>query len=466
MVSNSSFIINEAQIQGILSKQRPISALETRDILAKALGFKGLDLFDVAALMTVTDKELLEEIFHAAAEVKKEIYGKRLVIFAPLYISNFCNNECLYCAFRAKNKELQRRALTQPEIAAEVKCLIEQGQKRILLVAGESYTGEGLQYVFDAIDTVYSVKSEHGEIRRVNVNVAPLTLEEFKKLKDAAIGTYQLFQETYHRDTYKEMHVAGKKADYDWRLTAIDRAMEAGIDDIGIGILFGLADPRFDVLALLQHIAHLNDKFGIGPHTISIPRLEPALGSSLASAPPYLVSDDEFCKIIAILRLAIPYTGIILSTRETSDFRRRAFSLGISQISAGSRTNPGGYGDVEKNSSVASQFSLGDHRLLDEVVRDVVEFGFMPSFCTACYRSGRTGEEFMALAKSGKIKNVCTPNALVSFQEYLQYYASPKTLEAGEKLIARELSSLPENQKQLVEKLLAKVRGGEGDVCV
>jgi len=363
VTSSSAPIIDESSIESALLGNRSASLSRVREILAKALTMKGLDPLEVAVLSGVSDPELLGEMFHAARRVKEEIYGRRLVIFAPLYISNLCANECLYCAFRARNAEVKRRALTQEEIAEEVRHLVREGHKRVLLVAGESYPKEGLDYVLKAIGTVYATREGHGEIRRVNVNVAPLDLGEFKRLKEAGIGTYQLFQETYHRETYGRVHLRGKKTDYDWRVTCMDRAMGAGIDDVGIGVLFGLADWRFEILALMQHIRHLEATFGVGPHTISVPRLEPATGSQMASHPPQPVSDVDFRKIVAILRLAVPYTGIIMSTRETANIRRESFALGVSQISAGSRTNPGGYAEDQKNDE--AQFCLGDERHLD-----------------------------------------------------------------------------------------------------
>jgi len=456
-------MINEQKINEILSSNIPVDKTRVREILAQALELHGLSALDVAALMPVGDAELLHEIYATAKKVKEEIYGKRLVLFAPLYISNMCHNECLYCAFRASNKALRRRSLTQEEIAQETQILIAEGHKRLLLVAGEAYVRDGLRYVLDAIATIYGVKTGTGAIRRINVNLAPLCLEDFSLLKNAAIGTYQLFQETYHRETYKAMHVGGKKADYDWRITAIDRAMMAGIDDVGIGVLFGLADWRFEVLALLQHAEYLMQKFGVGPHTISVPRLEPATGSIIAENPPHAVSDQDFCKMVAILRLAVPYTGIIMSTRETANLRRETLALGVSQISAGSRTNPGGYSSAIDN---ASQFSLGDHRSLSEVVYDVAAKGYIPSFCTACYRLGRTGDDFMHLAKTGCIKHMCEPNALISFQEYLCDYAPEPTREIGEALIASELEKLPFLARNLVEKYINLIRQGKRDLFV
>jgi 2-iminoacetate synthase len=457
--------INSELIEHTLEQARQHDDTQVREILARARELKGLPIKDVAVLTAVSDPDLLAEIFEAARTVKQAIYGTRLVLFAPLYISNLCGNECLYCAFRAQNKAVDRRALTQEEIARETKILIEQGHKRILLVAGEAYPDEGFEYILKSIRTIYDTKSGRGEIRRANVNVAPLTLDEFRQLKETGIGTYQLFQETYHRPTYMKVHLGGKKRDYDWRITAIDRAMEAGIDDVGIGVLFGLFDWRYEILALMQHIQHLETRFGVGPHTISVPRLEPATGADLAAHPPHPVSDVDFRKLVAILRLAVPYTGIIMSTRETVNIRRETFALGVSQISAGSRTNPGGYSD-QAHEADASQFSLGDHRTVDEVIRDIAELGYIPSFCTACYRLGRTGADFMDLAKPGEIKNHCDPNALSTFAEYLEDYASTETREAGMKLIQKTLAEMPAERRQLTESMIQQVQQGQRDVFV
>ncbi len=455
-------VINEEKIFESIENGRTADAVKVRDVIAKASELKGLDDDDISVLMGISDPELLGELFDAAKKAKDDIYGNRMVFFAPLYISNLCSNECLYCAFRAKNTELKRRALSQEEISHEVKNLIDQGHKRVLLVAGESYPKQGFSYVLDAIKTVYDTKTDKGEIRRVNINVAPLALDEFKELKAANIGTYQIFQETYHRGTYAKVHVAGKKANYDWRVSALDRAMEAGIDDVGIGVLYGLFDWRFETLATMAHIRHLEGKFGVGPHTISVPRMEPATGSDMAMHPPAPVDDVDFRKLVAIFRLAVPYTGIIMSTRETAKMRRETFALGVSQISAGSRTNPGGYTEDEKMD--ASQFSLGDHRPLDEVIRDVASMGYIPSFCTGCYRLGRTGQDFMDMAKPGDIKMHCQPNALSTFQEYLNDYASPETKALGEKIIDETLAGMEGAQLQRSKTLVDKVRGGEHDV--
>ena len=458
----SSFI-NEAEIALILEQNQRPDAKKVSAVLNKAKEMKGLDLADVAVLTNISDPMQLFELFETANHVKEKIYGKRLVIFAPLYISNLCANECSYCAFRAKNKEIVRRSLTQDEIKRETEILIKQGHKRILVVAGESYPKQGFQYVIDSIASVYEAKVGNGEIRRVNANVAPLEVAEFRQLKDAKIGTFQLFQETYHHETYHKVHTGGKKMDYDFRVNALHRAMEAGIDDVGIGVLFGLYNFRFELLALMQHVRELERVFGVGPHTISVPRLEPATGSDIASHPPFAVADLDFRKIVAILRLAVPYTGIIMSTRETAQMRRETFALGVSQISAGSRTNPGGYTD-SLHEDDGSQFCLGDHRPLDEVIRDVAEMGYIPSFCTGCYRLGRTGQDFMDRAKPGDIKNHCGPNAISTFMEYLMDYASYETRLIGEDLIEDTINSMEGIARERAIILLDKVKKGKHDM--
>lgn len=456
---------DEGRIQAILEAKPVRDKDRIRDILAKAREMQGLSIEEIGVLLHVDDSELLEELFAAARRIKETIYGRRLVLFAPLYVSNVCSNECLYCAFRMRNTELARRVLTQEEIRQETQALIDQGHKRVLVVAGESNNPQqGIQYILDTIQTIYSVKNGNGEIRRINANLAPLTLDEFRQLKAAQIGTYQLFQETYHRETYRAMHVAGKKSDYGWRISAFDRAMEAGIDDVGIGVLFGLYDWRFELLAMMHHIHHLEDRFGVGPHTISVPRIEPAAGSAVSYRPPHAVSDEDFLKLVAILRLVVPYTGMIMSTRETPCIRRKTFALGISQISAGSRTNPGGY--TEEPQSEASQFSLGDHRSLDEVVRDITELGYIPSFCTACYRLGRSGQDFMDLAKPGLIKSHCDPNAVSTFLEYLLDYGSQETVCEGESLITNLVDTMNQDERNTTQAMVARVRMNERDVFV
>lgn len=479
---DTSKIIDENKINQAIFEGKNLSNDKNyvREILQKSLELKGLTTQEASVLLQVNDQDLQQEIFSTAKKVKEEIYGKRLVIFAPLYASNFCQNNCLYCAFRVANKQLKRKALNQAELIHETELLINQGHKRLLLVSGEAYPKNDFHYITDAINTIYSVKQGNGAIRRINVNIAPLNTNEFKELKSCGIGTYQLFQETYHRETYKKVHISGKKADYDWRLDAIDRAITAGIDDVGIGTLFGLADWRFDTLGLIEHSNYLNTTFNVGPHTISVPRIEPASGSELASDPNVKISDENFFKIIAVLRLAVPYTGIIMSTRETPEVRRMTFSLGVSQISAGSCTNPGGYSennshnanvktnDNANDDSISddSQFSLGDHRTLDEVIRDVVQNGYLPSFCTACYRSGRTGEDFMCLAKPGNIKNMCFVNSLLTFYEYLLDYAPENTQNIGKQFIHNMVTDLPPQQCASISNLLHKMQDGQRDLYV
>jgi 2-iminoacetate synthase len=456
-------IVDEGAIREHLTHTAKQDITLVREILQKALILKGLNFNDVTTLMNVEDPSLLEEVFQVAKEVKKRIYGNRLVLFAPLYVSNLCQNECTYCAFRCSNKKLVRCQLTQAEIVEETKQLLSTGQKRLLLVSGET---PNVDYILKSIDTVYSVNQGPHKIRRINVNIAPLTLSEFHELKKMNIGTYQLFQETYHLETYKTVHLKGPKSDYFKRLKALDFAMEAGIDDLGIGVLFGLYDWRFELLALIQHIEYLQRTFGVGPHTISVPRIEPACGSEISNNPPFMVSDQDFKKIIAILRLAVPYTGIILSTREDQAMRQEALALGVSQVSAGSRTNPGGYQRADRVSETSSQFSLGDHRSLDEVVYNAASLGYIPSFCTGCYRLNRTGQQFMELAKPGDIKYFCTINALITFQEYLIDYASDKTRQIGEQLIQKELSKLSAEQAKIVQKAMQELKTGKRDVFV
>jgi 2-iminoacetate synthase len=453
--------LDEARIQSLL--EAPPQPGRIGEILDRAMDLKGLPPEDVAALLHMEDPKSMKALFHAANRLKERIYGPRIVLFAPLYLSNHCANECTYCAFRSDHG-LERRHLDRSALEREVKALVAQGHKRVLLVAGEDASTAGVERIAEAVRTIYSVKEGRGEIRRVNVNIAPLSVEQFKTLKAADIGTYQLFQETYHRASYAEAHLRGPKRDFDWRLSVMDRAMEAGIDDVGIGPLLGLYDWKFEILAMMGHIAHLESRFGVGPHTISIPRLEPAAGSEVASRPPHLVSDRNFLKLIAILRIAVPYTGIILSTRESAALRREAMSLGVSQVSAGSRTDIGGY--TKETDDNPGQFQLGDHRSLDEVVRDLADAGFVPSFCTACYRMGRTGADFMELAKPGAIKHHCDPNALSSLKEYLADFAGERTKETGEALIRERLWKMDERPGDIAERLLREVESGKRDVFV
>ncbi|MGL5666496.1 MAG: [FeFe] hydrogenase H-cluster radical SAM maturase HydG, partial [Shewanella sp.] len=396
---NVSFIDDQAIWQAIEEASHP-SREQIQAILEKARRCEGLSIRETALLLQNQDKALDEALFAVAREIKNTIYGNRIVMFAPLYVSNHCANSCSYCGFNADNHELKRKTLKQDEIRQEVTILEEMGHKRILAVYGE-HPRNNVQAIVESIQTMYSVKQgKGGEIRRINVNCAPMSVEDFKQLKTAAIGTYQCFQETYHQDTYSKVHLKGKKTDFLYRLYAMHRAMEAGIDDVGIGALFGLYDHRFELLAMLTHVQQLEKDCGVGPHTISFPRIEPAHGSALSEKPPYEVDDDCFKRIVAITRLAVPYTGLIMSTRESAALRKELLELGVSQISAGSRTAPGGYQDSKQNQHDAEQFSLGDHRAMDEIIYELVtDSDAIPSFCTGCYRKGRTGDHFMGLAK-------------------------------------------------------------------
>lgn len=460
--------IREDEIKRLLEEAKNTGKAEVAAIIEKARQAQGLTLREVAVLLQTDDEELLSEMFAAAGEVKERIYGKRLVLFAPLYVSDYCVNNCVYCGYRRDNR-FKRRKLTQEELVQEVRLLENMGHKRLALEAGEHPEECPLDYILDCIRTVYSLKFKNGSIRRINVNIAATTVEDYRRLKEAEIGTYILFQETYHRDTYKAMHPSGPKSDYDWHTTAHDRAMLAGIDDVGFGVLFGLYDYKFEVLALLQHVQHLEERFGVGPHTISVPRLRPATGVSLDNFP-YLVRDADFAKIIAILRLAVPYTGLILSTRESPAFRDRLINYGISQISAASSTGVGGYKEEEERRAAEDddappQFAVDDHRSVDEVMNSVCASGYLPSFCTACYRQGRTGDRFMSLAKTGEIQNVCQPNAILTFKEYLLDYASPATRELGEKVIAEHLAEIKDEKvRELTKKRLDRIEQGVRDL--
>jgi 2-iminoacetate synthase len=457
--------INHTQITDVLSQTATQDKKAVKDIIDKALELKGLAPEEAAVLLHCEDRELISEIFAAARTVKKKIYGRRLVLFAPLYISNYCSNNCVYCGFRRDNTELKRSALKMDEIATEVRALENEGHKRLLMLCGENHGRSPLDYFIEAIETAYSIKTEKGgEIRRINIEIAPQTIEGFKRLKAADIGTYVLFQETYHPGVYKDMHPPGPKADYSWRLSAHDRAMEAGIDDVGIGALFGLNDYKYEALGLLYHALHLVSAFGVGPHTISVPRLEPALNAPAAVKPPCPVSDDEFKKLVAVLRLAVPYTGMILSTRETMEVRSEVIELGISQISAGSKVDPGGYANKDGDHFHAGQFNLGDTRTLDEVIHDITLKGHIPSFCTACYRLGRTGADFMSMAKPGEIKHHCDPNGLSTFMEYLMDYASTKTKETGEQAIQAVLADMPHKDRKRSEVMIERIKRGARDI--
>ena len=454
--------IDREKLYGLIEGAAPTEA-ELQQILNKALELKGLGLEDVAALLRVKDHDQIYEIMETAKKVKQDIYGKRLVLFAPVYTGNKCVNNCVYCSFRRDNHLIKRKILNMDEIATEVKTLLRDGHKRILLICGETPAND-INYICEAIRTTYAVRENGQYVRRINVELAPMSVEDFRRLKAEKIGTYVCFQETYDPILYKEYHPAGSpKADYENRLLVMDRAMEGGIDDVGLGVLFGLADYRFEILALMEHAHHLEEAFGCGPHTISFPRIEPAEGAPLPDNIPHKVSDDDFKKIIAIIRIALPYTGIILSTRENDDMRTELFNYGISLISAGSRTNPGAYASEEEHTG--SQFQLGDHRTLDEVVSGMIDAGYIPSFCTGCYRKGRVGHDFMDLAKPGLIKEFCMPNALFTFREYLNDFASPETKEKGYKLMKELIAGVEKpTLKKTIETNVAKIDEGERDI--
>ena len=449
--------INEELIFSLLEKSKKVDKSEIKELLGKAKNCRGLGLEEVAKLLHVEDKELLEEMFDAARYVKNKVYGKRVVLFAPLYTSNECTNNCLYCGFRRDNKELHRKTLALEEIVTEAKALEAQGHKRILLICGEYPGKTGVKHLTDAMDAVY----KSGDIRRINVEAAPMKIEEYRQLKEHGIGTYVIFQETYNREVYKKMHPVGLKADFDWRITAIDRAFEAGIDDVGVGALLGLYDYRFEVLGLLMHVNAFEKKYGVGPHTISVPRLRPALGWGLNEIP-YLVNDDDFKKIIAVYRLAVPYTGIILSTRESSALRDELLSLGVSQISAGSKTSPGGYAEEEEK---ADQFEVSDHRTLNQMLETICDNGYIPSFCTACYRRCRTGEAFMEYAKEAEIHEFCQPNAILTFKENLMDYGTVGLRQKGEEIIRKALEEIgDEKVRKSTEEKIMEIESGKRDI--
>lgn len=459
--------INEEQIHRTLHDNQSISQEDFTAIMAKAESAAGLNMEEVAKLLNIEDDDRLAQLFAAAHRVKEKIYGKRIVIFAPLYVSNYCVNSCTYCGYSC-GSGIARKKLNQEELINEVKALEAMGHKRLALEAGEDLANCDIDYILECIKTIYSIKFKNGAIRRINVNIAATTVERFKQLHAAEIGTYILFQESYHRKTYAQMHTRGPKHDYDWHTTAFDRAMEAGIEDVGAGVLFGLYDYKFEILGLMQHALHLEQKFGCGPHTVSVPRLKPAEGVDLSTYP-HMLSDNQFKKTIAILRLALPYVGIILSTRESAKLRDEIIEYGVSQISAGSCTGVGGYsvhvsGENTPHENTA-QFSVEDERSPDEIIRSLCESGYLPSYCTACYRQGRVGDRFMALAKSGDIQNVCQPNALMTFQEYLCDYASEETRIAGEKIIDEHVAQIKsENMRKLVLTQLEKIRNGSRDL--
>lgn len=453
--------IDEKHINSVLEQAKDSTDEQISNILDKAEQFKGLTHLEVAALLATEKPEHLERIFEIAGKIKEHIYGDRVVMFAPLYVSDYCVNKCSYCGFRCDN-EYERRRLTMDEIRTEVKLLEKMGHKRIALEAGEDPVNCDIDYILESMKTIYDM-NEDGEIRRINVNIAATTVENFKKLKAADIGTYILFQETYHKPTYEKVHIAGPKSNYEYHLTAMDRAMEGGIDDVGGGVLFGLYDASFEVLGLMLHNEHLEKEFGVGFHTISSPRLCKADGMDTSDYP-HILSDEEFLKIVAIIRIAVPFTGMIISTRESVELRKKLIKIGISQVSAGSSVEVGGYQAREHG---GSQFKVADNRGAQDIISWLMDEDFIPSFCTACYRNGRTGDRFMQLAKSGNIKNVCLPNAIMTLQEYALDYGDDEFKSKADKVIAKHIENVDDEKvKELVKGNLEKLKAGQRDLFV
>ena len=432
-------------------------------LLDKAAGGRGLNHREAAVLLESDQEDLKQRMFALAKRIKEKIYGNRIVMFAPLYLSNYCVNGCTYCPFHALNKTMPRKKLSQKEIEQEVIALQDMGHKRLALESGEDPRNTPIEYILESIDTIYNVRHKNGAIRRVNVNIAATTVENYRKLHDAGIGTYILFQETYNKENYLKLHPYGPKSNYAWHTEAMDRAMEGGIDDVGIGVLYGLTNYLYDFIGLLMHAEHLEAVFGVGPHTVSVPRICPADDIDVNDFENAL-PDDIFEKIVAVIRLAVPYAGMIISTRESQKMRERALELGVSQISGGSHTSVGGYEHEVEETDETAQFDVSDKRTLDQVVSWLLDLGYIPSFCTACYREGRTGDRFMALAKSGQIVNVCGPNALMTLNEYLEDYASPETKLKGKRMIWEEMAKVPnEKIRERALKNLEAIDSGERD---
>ncbi len=445
------------------AEQNKNNAALIDSILEKARLRKGLSHREAAVLLDCEIKEKNNELFALAEQIKKDFYGNRIVMFAPLYLSNYCVNGCVYCPYHMKNQHIARKKLTQEEIRKEVTALQDMGHKRLAIEAGEHPVLNPIEYILESIDTIYSIKHKNGAIRRVNVNIAATTVENYRKLKDAGIGTYILFQETYHKESYEKLHPTGPKHDYAYHTEAMDRAMLGGIDDVGVGVLFGLELYRYEFAALLMHAEHLEAVFGVGPHTISVPRIRRA-----DDIDPNVfdngISDDIFAKLVACIRVSVPYTGMIVSTRESQKCRERVLHLGVSQLSGGSKTSVGGYAEPEAEDEKSEQFDVSDTRTLDEVVNWLMRLGYIPSFCTACYREGRTGDRFMSLCKSGQIQNCCHPNALMTLKEYLLDYAGEDTRRIGEALIQREIGNIPkEKVREIVLKNLKEIEIGNRD---
>ncbi len=433
------------------------------EILTRAADRKGLSHREAAVLLECDDPAIIERIFTLAREIKQHIYGNRIVMFAPLYLSNYCINGCVYCPYHAKNRTIPRRKLTQEEIRREVIALQDMGHKRLALETGEHPTKNPIEYVLESIDTIYSIHHKNGAIRRVNVNIAATTVDNYRLLRDAGIGTYILFEETYNRKKYEELHPTGPKSDWAYHTEAMDRAMQGGIDDVGIGALFGLCNYRYDFVGILMHAEHLEACYGVGPHTISVPRIRPADDINPADFPD-AVTDEVFRRIVAVLRIAVPYTGMIVSTRESQRSRELVLDVGVSQLSGGSRTSVGGYAEGIVDAEESAQFDISDNRTLDEIVAWLLELEYIPSFCTACYREGRTGDRFMSLAKRGLIGNCCAPNALFTLREYLDDYASPRTRELAERMIERQIPLIPSDKvRNITIENLKKIAEGKRD---
>ena len=457
--------INDNEIELLLRESRDPEAQRIRDILNRALSLQRLEPHETAALLNVQDEDLWQEIFDAAREVKNRVYGPRIVTFAPLYCSNLCVNSCLYCAFRRENASERRRRLSLEEIRRETEALVSMGHKRLIVVYGE-HPYSGIDYMGATIRAIYDTKVGNGEIRRVNINAAPQTVANYKILKEIGIGTYQVFQETYHHATYRTLHPRGVKANYQWRLYALHRAQEAGVDDVAIGALFGLYEWRFEVMGLLYHTIDLEEKFGgVGPHTISFPRLEPAANTPLSVNSPFKVSDRDFKRLVAVIRLSVPYTGMIITAREPAEIRRDVINVGCTQTDASTRIGVGAYSEhYDTQDANRQQFLLGDTRSLDEVIRELAEMGYLTSFCTAGYRCGRTGSYFMSIAKKGKVHQFCIPNAILTFKEYLLDYASEETRAIGEKLIGQRIENVPENVRPVLMNRLKAIENGARDL--
>lgn len=463
---NALDFIKDDEINSLIAKGKELVSDKelVREIIEKSKSAEGLTPEETAVLLNLENKELIEEMFKAARQVKEKLYGKRLVVFAPLYVSNYCVNNCTYCGYKYCNDELKRKKLNKEQLIEEVKVLESLGHKRIALEAGEDPVNAPLDYILDCIKSIYSIKFDNGSIRRINVNIAATTVENYKRLKDAEIGTYILFQETYHKPTYERLHVSGPKHNYNYHTTAMHRAREAGIDDIGMGVLYGLYDYKYETLAMLMHAMDLEETTGVGPHTLSVPRIRPAENVSLENYP-YLVDDEDFKKIVAILRLAVPYAGLILSTREEPGLRDEIIALGVSQVSTGSCTGVGGYSESYVDPEEKPQFEVGDHRSPVEMIESLMEAGYIPSYCTACYREGRTGERFMDIVKSGELYKICEANALITLKEFIDDYGTDRTREIGDKLIKKSIDEIDnESFRKSVEEKINKISNGTRDL--